>query len=105
MSDFPEMEYKPIEEGEAVELAPGETSLHFFQKIYRNVRQPMARRMRAAEFALAHEHPKLGAIATASMNGRDFASLLERAIERSHKGPDVKQIEARALDLTSEKSR
>jgi hypothetical protein len=60
--------------------------------------------MRAAEFALQHEHPKLGAIATASMNGQDFASLLERAIERSHKGPEVKQIEAHALDLTSEKS-
>lgn len=75
------------------------------QRIYRSIRQPMARRMRAAEFALQHEHPKLGAIATASMNGQDFASLLERAIERSHKGPDVKQIEARALDLTSEKSR
>ena len=52
---------------------------------------------------LPHEHPRLGAIATASMNGQDFASLLERAIERSHKGPEVKQIEAHAL--TSEKSR
>jgi len=71
MSDFPEMEYRPIEEGEVVELATGETSLHFFQKIYRNIRQPMARRMRAAEFALQHEHPRLGAIATASMNGQD----------------------------------
>jgi hypothetical protein len=87
MSDFPEMEYKPIEEGEAVELASHETSLDFFRKIYHNIRQPMARRMRAAEFALQFEHPKLGAIATASMNGQDFASMLERAIERSHKGP------------------
>jgi hypothetical protein len=81
------MEYKPIEEGEAVELASHETSLDFFRKIYHNIRQPMARRMRAAEFALQFEHPKLGAIATASMNGQDFASMLERAIERSHKGP------------------
>ncbi len=96
MSDFPEMEYKPVEEGEAVELAPGETSLHFFQKIYRNIRQPMARRMRAAEFALQHEHPKLGAIATASMNGQDFASLLERTIRASGKEREVKQIEAHA---------
>ena len=96
MSDFPEMEYRPIEEGEAVELAPGETSLHFFQKIYRSIRQPMARRMRAAEFALQHEHPKLGAIATASMNGRDFASLLERAIRASGKEREVEQIEAHA---------
>jgi hypothetical protein len=55
--------------------------------------------------ALPHEHPRLGAIATASMNGQDFASLLERTIARSHKGPEVKQIEAHALTLTSEKSR
>jgi hypothetical protein len=94
MSDFPEMEYKPIEEGEAVELAPHETSLDFFRKIYHSVKQPMTRRMRAAEFALQFEHPKLGAIATASMNGQDFASLLERAIRASNKEAEVKQIEA-----------
>jgi hypothetical protein len=82
------------DEPELIELGPGETSLHFFQRIYRSIRQPMARRMRAAEFALQHEHPKLGAIATASMSGQDFASMLEKAIERSHKGPEVKQIEA-----------
>ena len=45
--------------------------------------------VRAAEFALQFEHPKLGAIATASMSGQDFASMLERAIERSHKGLEV----------------
>jgi hypothetical protein len=84
------------DEPELIELGPGETSLHFFQRIYRSIRQPMARRMRAAEFALAHEHPRLGAIATASMNGRDFASLLERAIRASGKEREVKQIEAHA---------
>ena len=83
------------DEPELIELGPGETSLHFFQRIYRSIRQPMARRMRAAEFALAHEHPKLGAIATASMNGQDFASLLERAIRASNKEAEVKLIEAR----------
>jgi hypothetical protein len=93
------------DEPELIELGPGETSLHFFQRIYRSIRQPMARRMRAAEFALQHEHPRLGAIATASMNGRDFAALLERAIRASNKEREVKQIEAHALDLTSEKSR
>jgi hypothetical protein len=55
--------------GELIELAPHETSLDFFRKIYHSVKQPMTRRMRAAEFALQFEHPKLGAIATASMNG------------------------------------
>jgi hypothetical protein len=53
----------------------------------------MSRRLRAAIEALPHEHPRLGAIATASMNGQDFASLLERAIERSGR---AKLIEARA---------
>jgi hypothetical protein len=57
----------------------------------------MARRMKAAEYALQHEHPKLGAIATANLTGADFASMLERAIERSGKGQEVKQI-----DLTPE---
>jgi hypothetical protein len=81
--------YQTVEEGEAepVELAPHETSLDFLQRVYRSVKQPMSRRLRAAIEALPHEHPRLGAIATASMNGQDFASLLERAIERSGKTP------------------
>jgi hypothetical protein len=67
--------------------------LSFLQRVYRSVKQPMSRRLRAAIEALPHEHPRLGAIATASMNGQDFASLLERAIERSGR---AKLIEARA---------
>jgi hypothetical protein len=42
----------------------------------------MSRRMRAAIEALAHEHPRLGAVATTNMTGKDFAALLERAIAR-----------------------
>jgi hypothetical protein len=83
-----------VDEQEVIELAPGETSLDFLQRVYRSVRQPMTRRMRAAEFALQFEHPKLGAIATASMSGQDFASLLESAIQRSGKERELKQIEA-----------
>jgi hypothetical protein len=85
------------DEPELIELAPHETSLDFFRKIYHSVRQPMTRRMRAAEFALQFEHPKPRAIAIASMNGRDFASLLEKAIERSGKECEVKQIECSAI--------
>jgi hypothetical protein len=77
-----------------IELAPGETSLNFLQRVYRSVKQPMSRRLRAAIEALPHEHPRLGAIATASMNGQDFASMLERAIERSGNAPLM--IEARS---------
>lgn len=33
------------EEEPSVELGPGETSLHFFQRVYRDPAQPMPRRM------------------------------------------------------------
>jgi hypothetical protein len=42
---------------------------------------------------LPHEHPRLGAVAIGRMNGADFATMLERAIERSGKGREVKRIE------------
>src|SRR6201987_3564150 len=96
MSNFPEMDYKQIATEELIELAPGETSLDFWQRVYRSVKQPMSRRLRAAIEALPHEHPRLGAVAIGSMNGQDFASLLERAIRASGKEAEVKQIEARA---------
>jgi hypothetical protein len=74
-----------VDEPEVIELAPGETSLSFLQRVYRSVRQPMSRRLRAAIEALPHEHPRLGAVAIGSMNGEDFAALLDRAIARSEK--------------------
>jgi hypothetical protein len=83
-----------LNEAEQVLLDPGETSLDLMRKIYRNPRQPMYRRIRAAEQALQFEHPKLGAVATTAMNGADFASLLEKAILRSAIGRPLRQIEA-----------
>lgn len=83
------------DEPEVVELAPGETSLDFLQKIYRSARQPMSRRLRAAIEALPHEHSRLGAVAIGSMNGEDFAAMLDRAIERSGK---ARQIEGTAIE-------
>jgi len=82
------------DEPELIELAPGETSLDFLRKVYRSVKQPMSRRMRAAIEALQHEHPRLGAVAIGSMNGQDFASMVEKAIERSGR---AKLIETRAM--------
>ncbi len=81
------------DEPELIDLAPGETSLSFLQRVYRSVKQPMSRRLGAAVAALPHEHPKLGAVATLSMSSNDFAAMLERAIERSRTAPDFKLIE------------
>ena len=89
------------DEPELIELAPGETSLDFLRKVYRSVKQPMSRRMRAAIEALQHEHPRLGAIATTNMTGQDFTSALERAIQRSLAGPPPKLIEV-AIKIESD---
>ena len=68
----------------------------------------MSRRLRAAIEALPHEHPRLGAVAIGSLSGQDFAAMLDRAIERSGKAPEIKQIEAtpmQAAPLGPDRSR
>jgi hypothetical protein len=57
------------EEEELIELAPGEVSLDFLQRIYRSTQQPMSLRMRAAIEALPFEKPKLSATAIAAFDG------------------------------------
>jgi hypothetical protein len=86
MSNFPEMEYKSIDDAEVIELAPGETSLDLLQKIYRSVKQPISRRMRAAALALPFESPKLAVIGHIGED-RSFAERLERALTRSGMKP------------------
>ena len=76
-----------------LELASGEASLDFLQKVYRSSRQPLAVRMRAAAIALPFESPKPTAMAVGSMNGEHFAAMLERAIARTAAPP--RQIEHR----------
>lgn len=83
---------------EIIELAPGEDERDFLEKVVRSSKQPMNRRVRAAMELLAYKYPKLGAIATTKMNGRDFASLLERAIVRSGKEHELKLIEGGTSD-------
>ena len=91
-----------VDQPEIIELAPAETSLTFLQKIYRSTKQPMSRRLRAAIEALPHEHPRLGAVAVGSMNGEDFAKMLDRAIERSGR---ARQIEGSAIEPMNEEAR
>ena len=61
----------------------GETSLQLLQNIYRNRKQPLNVRVRCAVEALAHEYPRVSAVAVTSMSGQSFAEALERAIQRS----------------------
>ena len=81
MSNFPEMEYKSVEQ--AIELPANGTSLDLLQQVYRNPSLPLPTRMRAATAALPHEHPKLAV--TTVVNVGDFADQLEKAVERSRK--------------------
>ena len=75
-------ETKPeIEEG-----PEGETSLELLQTVYRDRKQPLNVRVRCAVEALAHEYPRVSAVAVTTMSGQSFAEALDRCIERS-KGP------------------
>jgi hypothetical protein len=72
-------------------------ALAYLQSIYRNPSEPDGRRMRAAMAALPFESPKLSAMAIGNMSGQDFASMLDRAIQRSQgNGRNVPQIELSA---------
>ena len=62
------------------------TPLEFLEAVYSNENLPLTVRMRAAIECLPFENPKVSAVAISHMNGQDFASALERAIERS-RGP------------------
>jgi hypothetical protein len=53
--------------------------LELLQAVYRDRRQPMARRMRAAVAALNYEVPKLAVIA--AMDPEGFAKRLEEMME------------------------
>jgi hypothetical protein len=69
------------------------TPLEFLEAVYCDEDLPLSVRMRAAVECAPYVHPKLTAVVTTSMNGQDFARMLERAIERSQ--APLKQIELR----------
>jgi hypothetical protein len=71
---------------DAINNGEGEprNALEYVQDVYRGRRIADPWRMRAAIAALQFEPPRLGVIATTSLNGADFAALLDKAIERSN---------------------
>jgi hypothetical protein len=100
---FPELAYELAENGEGLQVSPDAEPLDFLLAIMRDPRQPMARRLRAATDAAQYRHPKLGAVATLSMDAKDFAAMLERAVQRSRVAPSFQPraylpVEAPASD-------
>ena len=75
------------------------SALKYLQSIYRNPMEPTGVRIRAAIESLPYENPKLSAVAVGYMNAEDFASRLDRAIERSN----GKLIEARVIEVDRER--
>jgi hypothetical protein len=85
---------------ERVDEGPeGETSLQLLQAIYRDKGQPLNVRVRCAIEALVHEYPKKGTDPGWQRDGKSFAEMLERAIERSKQPslPAPKTIEHEPL--------
>jgi len=81
------------DDGEGLEVSADATPIDFLCAIFRDARQPMHRRMKAAIEAAPYCHATLKAMAV--VYGGDFATRLERAIERSS---PAKLIEAKPSD-------
>ena len=89
VAGFPELTYKG-EENKQLDLGPTASSLDLLQAVYRYPTQQLTTRMRAAMACLPFETPKL--LATAIIDERDFATLLDQRIERMKQ---MKLIEAK----------
>ena len=71
------------------ELPEGITALELLRLAYRGKIKLTPQQARCAIESLPYETPKLSATAITTMNGQDFASALERAIERSKQPPPL----------------
>ena len=68
--------------GEGLEVPSDATPVDFLMAVYRDPRQPMSRRLRAATECAPYVHPKLSAAAVIYQG--DMATRLENAIKRSN---------------------
>jgi hypothetical protein len=77
-------------------LPQGITALRLLQMVYRGEVKASPQQMRAAIECLPFESPKLVGVGVGYLNAQDFASKLERALQRSDAARFPKLIEARA---------
>jgi hypothetical protein len=75
-------------------LPEGIGALRLLQMVYRGEVKATPQQMRAAIECLSFENAKLSAIGVGYLTAEDFASRLDRAIERTN---GTKLIEARAI--------
>ena len=68
-------------------LPEGTTAKQALEMVYRGEIVLSPQQMRAAIECLQFEVPKVSAVAISHMEGQDFASALERAIQRSQQPP------------------
>jgi len=79
-------------------LPKGIGALELLQMVYRGELKATPQQMRAAIECLSFESPKLSTVAVGYLTAEDFASRLDRAIERSNGAREPKLIEARAIE-------
>jgi hypothetical protein len=77
----------------------GISAKRLLQMVYRGEVKLSPQQMRAAIEVLLFEEPKLATVGVAHLTGRDFAALLDRAIQRSLAGPPARLIEAKAIEV------
>jgi hypothetical protein len=78
--------------GEGLTVPEGASPVDFMMAVYRDIRQPMERRLRAARECAPYVHPKLSTTAVL-IDGGSFAERLQRSIERTQKVLDLQAVE------------
>jgi hypothetical protein len=94
---FPDDEFVKIVEEPS--LPSDIDALRLLQMVYRGEYKASPQQMRSAIECLPFEQPKLSTVGIGYLNEQDFASRLDRAIDRSN---GAKLIEGRAIELRDE---
>lgn len=87
----------------AEQVGPVEEAHALLRLVYSNPDVPLYTRMRAAIEALPYERPKLAI--TAHVAGADFASRLERAIERANSRSQTIEAKVNGRSIEAKRSK
>src|SRR5205085_10012866 len=97
MTDFPLMQYKPVEKEDVL---PDIDAHGYRQGVYRGLIKPNNSRLRAALAAIAYERAKLAVVATTTSD--DLVERLERARDASMKTIDQRPTQVLEAPKTIE---